>query len=89
MAKKVTSGKLFETDEPIPETVANAVDKYITALRAANKAREKMNTAKDNCIAEMTEHGVERVRIEEGSKWLVCEDEFKLKTEKIKEQSDA
>ena len=75
--------------DDVPEAVQDAVEEYVKQLRATNKAREKANSAKDTCIAVMKEHGIERVRIDEGGKWLICKDEPKLKTEKIKQQDEA
>ena len=70
--------------EKPPKAVQAKVDLYIEALRAQNAAREETNTARDNAIAAMKEHGIARVRIDEGGKWLICEDVPKLRTEKIK-----
>lgn len=69
--------------EKPPKAVQAKVDIYIEALRAQNAAREETNTARDNAIAAMKEHGIERVKIDEGGKWLICEDVPKLRTEKI------
>lgn len=70
--------------DEVPEAVQAAADDYVRAMRASNKAKEKLNGAKDNCIQVMQEHKCSRVRIDEGSKILRLDDEVKLKTEKIK-----
>ncbi len=97
MAKKRAGDQLRITDPEtgdemtyrVPAEIADEVEEYVKCLRAANKAREKKNAAEDACIMAMKEHKIPRVKIDEGGKWLVLEDVPKLKTEKIKEQSDA
>lgn len=80
--------QLGDWGDVVPEAVQDAVDEYVRLLRLKNKATEKVNSAKEECISRMKEHGVTKVRIDEGAKWLKCEDEPKLKTEKIKERRD-
>lgn len=70
--------------EEAPPEVQAAADEYVKAMRTANKAKEKLNGAKDHCIQVMQEHNCTSVRIDEGSKMLRLDDEVKLKTEKIK-----
>ncbi|SFH97764.1 hypothetical protein [Planctomicrobium piriforme] len=70
--------------EDVPAPVQDAVDEYMKRLRAKHRATELVNSAKENCISIMKEHGIKQVRIDEGAKWLKVEDEPKLKTEKIK-----
>lgn len=77
-----------EIGDVVPEEVQEAADEYIKSLRAANKAREKMNTAKESCLNAMGAHNIERVKIDDGGKWLVRKSETKLKTEKIKERKE-
>ena len=91
MAKKKTAqeqqqftdddGKSWGDD--VPEPVQEAVDSYVKAMRAKNAAKKKEDAAKIACIESMKEHKVPRVRIDEGKKWLVCDQEDKLKTESI------
>lgn len=83
-SESVPSGQLGDWLEEIPVEVRDAADSYISVLREYNAAKESMNYEKQNCIEKMKEHGVTRVRIDEGGKYLVCEDTVKLKTEKAK-----
>lgn len=75
-----------EFGDAVPEAVQEHVDEYVRCLRARNRATEKLNAAKESCIEKMKEHGIRRVRIDEGAKWLEVTDEPKLKTRKIKEE---
>ena len=94
MAKKKTVKKSDtppldeEWIEKIPEEVEAAVDVYVKSLRAKNKASEKVRNSKELCIEAMVKHGIGRVSIDEGAKWLVLEDAHKLKTEKAKTETD-
>jgi hypothetical protein len=81
----IPKGQLGDWGDKIPQEVQDAADEYVASLREANKAREQKNAAEDRCIAKMREHGVPRIRIDEGGKFLVCEDVIKLKTQKIKD----
>lgn len=74
--------------EQVPEEVQAAADERMRTLRAKNKANEKYNSASDACIEAMKKAGISRIRIDDGKKWLVCEDKPKLKTEKIKSPSE-
>ena len=84
MAKAKKQSYFDDMEEEVPEEVATEVDAYITALRSKNKAQEKLAAAKERTINVMVEHKITKVRIDEGAKWLVCEENHKLKTEKIK-----
>lgn len=75
-------------EEQIPEPVADAVDEYVKAMRAKNKATAKETSAKETCIEAMREHGVGTVKIDEGKKVLRLVEEDKLKTEKIKQPKE-
>lgn len=77
-----------EIADVVPQVVQNACDEYMKTMRAKNKATEKMNAAKDNCIATMKENSCNRVRVDDGGKWLVLEEHDALKTEKIKTPAD-
>ena len=57
-------------EDTIPEPVAAAVDDYVKAMRAKNKATEKVRNAKEVCIERMVEHEITAVRIDEGEKIL-------------------
>lgn len=89
MAKKVPKQKVLadrdgEIGDKVPEEVQEAVDDYMTALRAKNKAQGKVNEAMEAAIESMRSHSIERVLIDNGQKVLVLEDKPKLKTEKRK-----
>ncbi len=71
-------------DDDIPEEVQAAAEEYMKCLRAANKAKEKVNGAKDACIEVMERLDCRRVRIDDGAKLLILDDKTTLKTEKIK-----
>jgi TRAP-type C4-dicarboxylate transport system substrate-binding protein len=75
--------------DQIPEPVNAAVDTWVTAMRAKNKAAEKERNAREECIEKMKEHGVSVIRIDEGAKVLRLVDESKLKTEKAKQPEAA
>lgn len=85
-SEEIPKGQLGDWKDKIPKQVQEAADEYVKTFREANAAREKKNAAMDRCIAVMREHGVPRIRIDEGGKFLVCEDIVKLKTETVKEQ---
>ena len=72
----------FEVSEPIQD----CCDAYSKALTAANRAKGKLNTAKDNAIAMMREEGIERVRVQtdKGEKFLTLTNEDKLRLVKVK-----
>mgnify|MGYP001566533528 CR=1 FL=1 len=71
-------------DDDIPEEVQTAADEYMKCLRAANKAKEKVNGAKETCMEIMDRLDCRRVRIDDGAKLLILDDTKTLKTEKIK-----
>lgn len=73
-------------EEQIPEPVGAAVDDYVKAMRAKNKATEKVRNTKEVCIDRMVEHGITAVRIDEGEKILKLETKHSLKTAKPKKQ---
>lgn len=62
-----------------------AADDYAKALRAKNKAAEKLNTQKEMLIEMMTRKGVSVIRIDEGAKMLTLKHNDVLKVEKVKE----
>ena len=72
----------------VPESVQAAADERMRTLRAKNKATEKFNTANDACMEAMESHGIKRIRIDDGKKWLVYDKAGRLKTEKIKSPTE-
>lgn len=82
----IPPGQLGDWQLVLPKEVQDAVDKYVEAMREVNEARARKNTAYDDCIDVMCAHEIERVPIDDGNKYLVCEQVMKLKTEKLKEQ---
>lgn len=82
----IPPGQLGDWQLVLPKEVQDAVDKYVEAMREVNEARGRKNAAYDACIDMMCAHEIERVPIDDGSKYLVCEQVMKLKTEKLKEQ---
>lgn len=81
---EVPPGQLGDWKEVLPKEVQDAVDDYVECMREANEARGRKNAARDKCIEMMEAHEIERVPIDDGGKFLVCENVQKLKTEKIK-----
>lgn len=77
-----------EIADTIPEEVQTAADDYTKLMRAANKAKERANGAKEACLDAMDRCKVKRVRIDDGAKWLVRDEKRTLKTEKIKPNPD-
>ena len=71
--------------DAIPEAVEAAAEKYVKALRAKNKAAERVNTDKESLIETMRQHDIKRLRIDEGAKVLVLEEKDVVKIEKAKE----
>lgn len=84
----IPPGQLGDWKEVLPKEVQDAVDKYIEAMREANALREQKNAAKLACIEAMQNHEIERVKIDDGGKYLVCESVMRLKTESAKGQDD-
>ena len=84
----IPPGQLGDWKEVLPKEVQDAVDKYIDLMRESNSLREQKNAAKEACIEAMQNHEIERVRIDEGGKYLVCESVMQLKTEIAKVQGD-
>ncbi len=84
-SEEIPKGQLGDWGDKIPKDVQDAADEYIQSLREANKARENKNAAEDRCKLAMRANGIERIRIDEGGKFLVVEDVVKLKTQKIKD----
>lgn len=82
----IPPGQLGDWQLVLPKEVQDAVDKYVEAMRDVNEARARKNSAYDDCIDIMCAHEIERVPIDDGKKYLVCEQVMKLKTEKLKEQ---
>lgn len=74
--------------EPLPAEVQDAADKYQAASLAASKARGKLNTARDNCIAAMEQHNIPELTFSDGAKDLVLEHPPKLKFRKRKRPVD-
>lgn len=81
---EVPAGQLGDWKEVLPKEVQDAVDDYVECMRETNEARGRKNAAKDKCIDMMEANEIERVPIDDGGKFLVCENVRKLKTEKIK-----
>lgn len=94
MAKKMAQQEFSDADgetwgDKVPQAVQDAADAYEKALKAKNKAAGNFNTAKDNIIAQMKEHGVTKVRVRDGSKYLEMSVDEKVKLHKIKEPTAA
>ena len=94
MAKKrISPGSTQPTlaadwEQDIPDVVSEAADSYLRAMRQRNKYAEVTRSAHEKCIELMRENGIERMRIDDGKQWLSVEDEFKLKTRKVKPEKD-
>lgn len=87
-SEEIPKGQLGDWRDKVPKEVQDAVDEYMQLYRDANKARLLKNAAEDRCKAVMREHGVERVPIDELGKYLVAAEVTKLKTQKIKEETE-
>ena len=74
--------------DEIPEEVQIKVDEYLQCMRAKNKAAEKFRNAKEACQETMLEHGIKRLRVDNGETWLIAEDAVKLKTKKVNLEKD-
>lgn len=81
---EVPPGQLGDWKQVLPKEVQDAVDEYVEAMRESNEASGRKTAARDKCIEMMEAHEIERVEIDDGGKFLVCERVQKLKTEKIK-----
>lgn len=77
-----------EWTEQIPEVVAEAADSYLRAMRQKNKFAEQTRVSKEKCIELMKEHGITKMRIDDGKQWLEVEPTDKLKTRKVKVEKD-
>jgi len=77
-----------EWQDEIPEPVNVAVDEYLKAMRAKNKLAEKERLTREKCIETMKEHGIKKLRIDDGKQWLECEDTNRLKTRKVNLEKD-
>jgi hypothetical protein len=71
-----------EWEDPIPPPVQAAADAYVEALRAANTAKGEVNSRKQAAIEVMQEHGVKRLKIDEGGKVLTLNEKAVLKIQK-------
>lgn len=77
-----------ECAEEIPDVVAEAADTYLRAMRQKNKFAEQTRVAKEKCIELMKEHGIDKMRIDNGKQWLEVEDKMNLKTRKVQIEKD-
>ena len=77
-----------EWEDKPPEVVAEAVDTYLRAMRQKNKFTEQTRNAKDRALELMKEHGIEKLRIDEGKQWLEVEHKDNLRTRKVKIEKD-
>jgi len=57
-------------DPPVPDEVKQAAEEYDAAHKAKGKAAKRFNNAKTKLLEAMEEHGVERVKIRNGEKFL-------------------
>lgn len=57
-------------DPPIPDEVKEAAEEYDSAHKAKGKAAKRFNNAKTKLLEAMEEHGVDRVKIRNGEKYL-------------------
>ena len=74
MAKKAVAkkGQLGDWLDEVPDAVQDAADEYDKAhTTAKSNAQGKLNTAKENLIENMRLHGIKKVRIRNGEKFLV------------------
>ena len=80
----------MEDEFEIPAPLQECCDVYSKALTSANRAKGKLNTAKDNAIALMRDEGIERVRVQtdKGEKFLTLTNEDKLRLVKVKTPDD-
>jgi cell division protein ZapA (FtsZ GTPase activity inhibitor) len=77
-----------EWEDRPPEVVAEAVDGYLRAMRQKNKFTEQTRVAKERALELMKEHGIEKLRIDEGKQWLEVEHKDNLRTRKVKLEKD-
>lgn len=83
--KKPPKGQLGDWLDDIPESVAEAAEVYDRTHTAAQKAKGKLNAAKENLIAAMVETGCKRCPIRNGEKFLELEETEKVKFAKPRE----
>lgn len=72
----------------LPEDLADKVDVYLQLMRKQNTMAEKVKAAKEAAIESMQEHGLKKIRIDEGKKWLMVTDTLGLKTVKVNLEKD-
>lgn len=91
MAKNrvVPAGQLGDWQDEIPDEVQKCADAYDAAHTSKSKASANLTTAKDSLIESMKEHGVNRVRIRNGEKYLVLDIKDGVRYEKPKEPTAA
>ena len=65
----VPPGQLGDWQAVLPKEVQEAVDKYVELMRESNSLREQKNAAKEACIEAMSNHAIDRVKIDEGGKY--------------------
>lgn len=91
-AKAKPTQKIFEGEgfpQPPPKDVQKAVDAYVEAKRAKGDALAILNTARDNVIAKMIEHGITMVKIDEGDKVLELDTTQAVKIKKAKKPGES
>lgn len=96
MAKKKASGKQTEPkqtglgysdEENMPEEVTEQADRYRTAMREFNDAKNERDKQKSLLIEAMHKHDITKVRTADGKRLILQESE-KIVVETIKDQEE-
>lgn len=72
----------------VPKVVQDALDDYEKTRRAAGRAAAKKKAARENAIALMDKHGVEKARVRDENDrwvWIYRTDKPELKSKKVVE----
>lgn len=77
-----------EAVEVIPDVVNEAADLFLKAQTNHKKHAKLAKNAHQVALQLMRDHGIKRMRIDDGKQWLEVADEHKLKTRKAKPEKD-
>lgn len=89
MAKKKPKQETMGFEDTYPEECQAAADDYLQALRDKNAALANLNSERENFVNTMQNHGLTKIRVDDGKKWLKIEPSEKVKTEKISQDATA
>jgi len=82
--KRAKQNKFPGTFDPVPADVEEKAEEYCDALKKKNKAGEHFRAIRDQMIATMRAHKIERVELPDGY-YIVMKSEDALEKKKIKE----